>query len=129
MRIAIFVLLLSVASCGTNQKQDKPESVSHKRLVALFTENGEKKVGILELFIQDKIKVDSVTKIKSIVTDSVWLNVYLQPVMDTTKTPHVVLKNSKGQDSLFKYGIIIAKDSVSTRVENIDVDSLLKKQK
>jgi len=123
MKQLLFIATLFLASCyGTT---DKPKPTTGKAIIpAVYQKDGIKKLDWVFRINEDKVKIDSVTGKKSIVTETLYGVWMVIPYLDSLKQP---LKTKAGKDSIFVGWIAISRDSVNTHIENISIDSLLKK--
>ena len=123
MKQALIIATVFLASCYG--KTNKPKPTSGKAIIpAVYQSKGTKKLDWVLRVNEDKVKTDSATGKKSIVTDTLYGIWDLIPVPDKYGKP---IKTSNGKDSLSFGWMIIGRDSVNTHIENISIDSLLKK--
>lgn len=123
MKQVLIIATLFLASCyGTS---DKPKPTTGKAIIpAVYQKDGFKKLDWVLRLNEDKIKTDSATGKKSIVSETLYGVWTIVPYLDSLKQQ---LKTKAGKDSVFAGWIAISKDSVNTHIENISIDSLLKK--
>ena len=123
MKQVLIIATFFLESCyGTT---DKPKPVSGKAIIpAVYQSQGIKKLDWVLRVNDDKVKTDSITGKKSIVSETLYGAWMVIPYLDSLKQ---TLKTKAGKDSVFAGWIAISKDSVNTHIENIPIDSLLKK--
>ena len=122
MKQVLIIATVFLSSCfGT---KDKPNPAGKEIIPAVYQSKGIKKLDWVLRVNEDKIKTDSATGKKSIVSETLYGVWTVVPYLDSLKQP---LKTKAGKDSLFAGWIVISKDSVNTHIENISIDSLLKK--
>jgi hypothetical protein len=119
MTIIATVLLIS---CKAPVK--KTTEPNGKFLAVYIDKKGQKRVGEVLRVQNDKIKIDSATGKKEIITETLYGYFTLVPMKDSLGN---VLKAKSGTDSLLGGWQLVGKDSVNFKVENIPIDSLLKK--
>lgn len=127
--LALLCLILAIlyASCKGESKENELPTTGDAKIIAVFTKrDGTKQIDILLRRIFETIHTDSVTKKKTIVFDTLYGQPFIVKATDSTGK---ILKAINGQDSLSPNPVYapINKDSVNTKIENISVDSLLKK--
>ena len=123
MKQVLIIATVFLASCyGTT---DKPKPTSGKAIIpAVYQSKGTKKLDWVLRVNEDKVKTDSATGKKTIVTETLYGVCMVIPYLDSLKQ---TLKTKNGKDSVFAGWIAISQDSVNTHIENISIDSLLKK--
>lgn len=126
----MLALIVSIAMISCNSGKDEPEDRATTTnpkpdfYWAVVQKNGHKELGNVLREIVDFVKYDSVTKKKTIVTDTICRVWWTWPQIDTlTKT---ILKTNDGKDSLRTELIPISKDSVNFKIENIPIRELVK---
>lgn len=123
MKQALLIATLFLASCyGTS---DKPKPTAPREIIAaVYQTKGVKKLDWVLRVSADKVKTDSATGKKTIVSETLYGVWTVTQYLDSLKVP---LKTKDGKDSVLAGWIAISKDSVNTHIENIPIDSLLKK--
>jgi hypothetical protein len=123
----IALITIVIAACNDTKPKETFTSTSEPSkvvVIGVYPKDGKKMIGDVLRITGDAIKIDSVKKTKSIVTDTAYFFMAIVPVLDpVSKKP---LKTKNGLDSLESRWQSISKDSVNTHVENISVDTLLK---
>lgn len=116
--LGIFIGML-IQDKSENYKKEiiKPPKEGQLKIIGVYTKtNGEKQIEIIIRQILKRIVYDTITNQDKISMDTI----YGYPV-------DMKIKDSTGKDSTYRIFKIINKDSVNTHVENISIDSLLKK--
>jgi hypothetical protein len=126
----IFLLLLIVwlCSCGNGSEGKVNEPIAgDKKLIGVWTKpDSTKQLDILLLRIVKTVKYDSAQNKDIIIIDSIVGRPVVVKAIDGVGN---ILKNKAGGDSINpnpQY-ILVGRDSVNWHVENVSVDSLIKK--
>lgn len=120
-KVILFVIVVFAFSCKPDKKNNQATDLYNgkyprtDRLFAVYLDTSGLKIpGIVLRQISKVIKYDSAAKIETIITDTLWGVQRIMYPKDTTKQPSLEW-------------FVIGKDSVNTHVENISIDSLIKK--
>lgn len=120
------MIIATLASCQNGKKPStftKAEPMNQSIIIGVVTKrDGSKKISEVLRIVRDQIVQEGKNKV--IVTDTIYGEWVVFPVLDALKKP---IKKINGQDSVYGSWILIGRDSLSTRIENIPIDSLLKK--
>jgi len=116
------VITVLLMSCKAPVKETTEPN--GKFLAVYIDKQGNKRVGEVLRVTKDDIKYDSATGKKSIVSKTLVGYLTFIPQKDSLGK---VLKTKNGTDSLGGGWQLISKDSVNFHIENIPIDSLLKK--
>lgn len=122
------ILIFFVLGCNNSKSGNDNTSPRVVRIVAVVTyPDSSKKVIEVWREIVKQVKYDSAAKKDMIVVDTIYATQFFVPLMDSTgKQP---LKDSAGNvkaDPTPRF-FPLHKDSVNWRIENISLDTLLKK--
>lgn len=124
MKQLLLIATIFLASCY-GKTENKTKLLAGKEIIpAVYQKDGLKKLDWVLRLNEDKVKTDSATGKKSIVSETLYGAWMVIPYLDSLKQP---LKTKAGKDSVFSGWIVISRDSVNTHIENISIDSLLKK--
>lgn len=124
----ILAIISLVVGCKNDSGGKIEPQVGDKKLLGVWTKpDSSKQLDIFLLRIVKTVKYDSVKKKDVIIIDSIVGRPIIIKAFDSAGN---ILKNKDGKDSINpnpQY-IQVGRDSISFRVENISVDSLLKKK-
>lgn len=127
--IVFFLLITAIFySCNNNEKKIKSEIpvAGEARFFAVVTEpDGSKRAAIVLRVIRKTIKTDSLKMVDKIIYDSVFGVARDVPVKDSTGKP--IIDTATGKPKIITSWFVISRDSVNTKVQDIPLDSLLKK--
>jgi hypothetical protein len=117
--ITIITALIILVACNSSEPDDstvKTTKPGVRKIAAVVTKRDSSKVltAVLEI-VRDKINYDSATGKKTIVTETVYGEWALVP-----------FKTKEGKDTSAYDWVYKSKDSINTKIENRDLDSLLK---
>lgn len=119
------ILLTVFTRCSDGGRVNESPEIGAKKIIAAYKlPTGGMDIGIILRVISKEVRTDSVTKKDAIVVDTLFGRPVTVPMVDSTGTPRL---DSLGKPLLTVAYFPIGKDSVNWRVENISVDSLLKK--
>lgn len=118
MRNTILFIAILMFSCKDKKEETPTAEVGTHKIIAVRTHpDSTREAKVLYRTIGKTISYDSTKKKDEIIVDTVWQEEF-----------PVKVKDSTGKDTFqFRY-LRVPKDSVDWHVENIDVDSLLKKR-
>jgi hypothetical protein len=117
--LTALVVLVACNSRDDDSSKADPNATkpySKRKVVAVVTKPDSSKVlsAVLEI-ISDKIKYDSIAGKKVIVTDTIY-----------GEWAPMAFKTQAGKDTVVYDWFLKSRDSINTKVENRDLDSLLK---
>lgn len=126
----LLTLLLSMTlvlySCNSKKPKKEVPVAGEARLFAVVTEpDGSKRPAIVLRVIRKTIKTDSLKMVDKIIYDSVFGVERDVPVKDSTGKP--IIDTATGKPKIITSWFVISRDSVNTKVQDIPLDSLLKK--
>lgn len=117
-------LLILAVLLSCNSKQHKPRvKEGVEKIVGVYTVNKTKNLAILLRKISKVVKFDTVEMQDAMFVDTVWGYPSMVPIKDSLGKP--VLDSLKQPKMSVQY-VILPKDSVNWKVENINVDDLIK---
>lgn len=122
----LFIAAVLAASCSTKKEIKPPTPMTGQtKIMAVYLDtNGIKYPAIVMRVIQKTIKYDSLKAQDVIVYDTLFGVERTFPQRDNAGN---IITDSAGKPKYFTGIFSIGKDSVNTHVENIPLDSLLKK--
>lgn len=123
MKQVFVIATIFLTACYGKTEKKKP-APGKEIIAAVYQKDGLKKLDWVLRLNEDKVKTDSATGKKSIVSETLYGVWMVITYLDSLKQP---LKTKAGKDSVFAGWVAISKDSVNTHIENIPIDSLLKK--
>ncbi len=130
MKSTLSLLLLTcfviLYSCGNEKKKTPVPKEGEARLFAVVTNpDSTKRAAIVLRIIKKSIKTDSLKGVDRIVYDTTWGAEREVPMLDSLKSP--IIDSVTKKPKMITGWFVISKDSVNTKVQDIPLDSLLKK--
>lgn len=128
----LILLYLVISSCNNGGKETKLEAntnhppIGATKIIAVYIDlNGNKTPGVIGRVIDKVIKYDSVNKKDFITYDTAYGIERQVPERDSLN--RVIIDSLTNKPKMIWVWAKIGKDSVNTHIENIPLDSLLKK--
>lgn len=123
--VTILFASLFIISCSSgSKKKAEPPTASNEKIIAVYrTPLGVNEVGIMLRAIKKEAKYDSAKSDYIVVTDTLWGRPVQVKQVDSLGKQRT---DSDGTPLFVINYLLIGKDSVDWRVENKNVDTLLK---
>lgn len=124
--ILLALVALTFVSCNNQKKApEKTQPQDRAKIIAIFTDSLGNKVPLVALRVIERGAIyDSVLQDWKVLVDTSWAIEKNFPLTDSLGKPKI---DSLGKPVYGPFWVLVPKKSINTHVENISVDSLVKK--